>query len=442
MDATPTAGGPVILSQNHNLNSINWVGGVTDPGEMIGCGRYQQLRRLTGEGDEAYQNRLIALLPTLPPGDREQIETAMRAAAIRRAGFQTENGIVPVFTVGDNWHRVGTSIAEATDSAHAERLSGLNFKVGKIPYQYPHPHTGAMITSARKFAIARLDNGEELGDVGTKYMPFQNHDAFELCDGILHRYGAKYSAAGSLFGGRRIFIQVDLPRQAFKVGARDEVKAHALFTNPHDGSGVGELFATSNRTTCANTLRINRSESAAKGMKLRHTGDLKARIAEAQEALDLTVTYFEDFAEKSQTLGRTACPNIKHYCNDVLDAVLEVTAADALKGADLLAAALQVTEAERLLAAKSFERKIERRGELLADMLERYESERCGLNGQRGTAWAALNAVTESADHGPLGGRFVGSDTAKASRRFESILTGDADDVKQIAFDKALALAN
>jgi hypothetical protein len=39
------------------------------------------------------------------------------------------------------------------------------------------------------------------------------------------------------------------------------------------------------------------------------------------------------------------------------------------------------------LARKSFERKIERRGEILQDMLERYESERCGLNGQRGTAW-------------------------------------------------------
>jgi hypothetical protein len=74
-------------------------------------------------------------------------------------------------------------------------------------------------------------------------------------------------------------------------------------------------------------------------------------------------------------------------------------------------------------------------------MLDRYESERCGLNGQRGMAWAALNAVTESADHGKLGGRFAGSEDAKRSRRFESILTGAADDAKQVAYQRALALA-
>jgi hypothetical protein len=75
-------------------------------------------------------------------------------------------------------------------------------------------------------------------------------------------------------------------------------------------------------------------------------------------------------------------------------------------------------------------------------MLNRYESERCGMNGQRGTAWAALNAVTEAADHGTLGGRFQGSENAKASRRFESILSGSSDEVKQVAYQNALALAS
>jgi len=75
------------------------------------------------------------------------------------------------------------------------------------------------------------------------------------------------------------------------------------------------------------------------------------------------------------------------------------------------------------------------------DVLPRHESKRCGLNGQRGSAWAALNAVTESADHGQLGGRFVGSEQAKLSRRFESILTGAADEAKQVAYNRALALA-
>ena len=49
--------------------------------------------------------------------------------------------------------------------------------------------------------------------------------------------------------------------------------------------------------------------------------------------------------------------------------------------------------------------------------------------------------VTESADHGKLGGRFVGSEQDKRSRRFESILTSEADEAKQVAYRAALALA-
>jgi hypothetical protein len=40
------------------------------------------------------------------------------------------------------------------------------------------------------------------------------------------------------------------------------------------------------------------------------------------------------------------CENPTHYFHDVLDAVLDVTAAEAVKWADALAAALAVTEAE------------------------------------------------------------------------------------------------
>ncbi len=84
--ANTSRGGARIVSENHDLSSINWVGGVTDPGEMVGCGMYQQLRRNTGESDNAYQARLIALLPTLPATDRAKIEAGMKVAATRLPG--------------------------------------------------------------------------------------------------------------------------------------------------------------------------------------------------------------------------------------------------------------------------------------------------------------------------------------------------------------------
>ena len=69
--------------------------------------------------------------------------------------------------------------------------------------------------------------------------------------------------------------------------------------------------------------------------------------------------------------------------------------------------------------------------------MDRYDSERC----QHGTAWGGFNAFSEEADHGNLFHRYTGEN--KDSRRFESILTGEADDLKQAAWATAVkTLAN
>jgi hypothetical protein len=54
----------------------------------------------------------------------------------------------------------------------------------------------------------------------------------------------------------------------------------------------------------------------------------------------------------------------------------------------------------------SCRRTIVERGSIPDDILNRYEQERTGIGGARGAAWAALNAVTEHADH-RAGGRRV-----------------------------------
>src|SRR5262249_10838925 len=143
-----------------------------------------------------------------------------------------------------------------------------------------------------------------------------------------------------------------------------------------DGSGAAWCYPTSVRVVCANTFRVSRKERH-KGLSIRHTGNVKDKLAIARQALRFAADSFETFKEAAGVMYHKPV-DIKHYASDVLDAVLEVTQADAIKGADALAATLQVTEAQRALEAKSFERKIERRAEVLEDILNRYESERCG----------------------------------------------------------------
>jgi hypothetical protein len=155
---------------------------------------------------------------------------------------------------------------------------------------------------------------------------------------------------------------------------------------------------------------------------------------------------FETFKEQADTLRATPVPDPRGYFDGMLDAVLDLTAARAKLGAerladaDILAGIINGQEAKQR-AVKSYQRAIDDRGAALADILDRHERERSGLGGARGTAWGALNAVTEQADHS-IAGRKVGTQQERDGRRMESILTGGRDQMKQVALTNGLALAN
>lgn len=431
--------GPVIVSQNHDPSAINWVAGVTDPGEMIGCGAYQQLRRLAGESDTVYQARLNALMPTLPAADRAKIESAMRAAANRRAGLDTSNGRVRMMVAGKPaWHGLGVNVAEAVTSEDAIRLAGMNWRVGKIGLQYLNPVTGAMSNADGNYGIVREDTGAMLGSVGSRYQPFQNADGFDFLDSIVGKFGARYESAGSLYGGSKVWMLVHLPKQSFAVNGTDRVEPYVLFTNSHDGTSAARVFPTTHRVVCANTLRVGCKADQGKGMVIRHTGNLAARVAKAQQSMGLAIQGIAEFQNAAETLAMKKIEPLPYF-QGLLDAVCDVTAAQTMVGADALAATLAVTDADRKVEAARIQKSINQRKGLLEELLQRYESPTNGVAGMRGSGWAALNAATEAADHGKLGGRTTGAD--KASRRFESIFDGNADDVKQVAYAQAMAMA-
>lgn len=431
--ANTTYGRPSIVSENHDINGINFVNGLSDPGELIKCGYRPELRRLHGEQDKEYAARIRPLVLALPQNEQDII----LKAAIRRAGLDTSNGRVNVFVAGEAaWHGLGVQVAEAVSSQHAITLAGLDWAVEKLPLLFKHPVTGEIVGQEESFGIVRKDTAGYLGTVGSRYQPIQNAQAFEFLDKVIGEFDAKYESAGSIHGGKKIWLLVHLPKQSFAVNGQDKVEAYALFSNPHDGSGVALCVPTSQRVVCNNTLRVAISGSKGKGLSIRHTGNVKAKIAEAQSALGLAVEGFHKFRDQAEVLARTPLPNVEDYFDNVLDQVLDVTAAEALKGFNPLEAALLTAEA-RAKKEEAFLKACERRSNILDDILQRYESPTNGVGGTRGSAWSALNAVTEHANHAEPS-RKIGSQHAQASRRFESVTVGDADRLNQIALEQAL----
>lgn len=440
LEATNAKNSPIIVSENHDHNSINWVAGMSDPGEMIACGAYQELRRVANESDEVYQYRISQLLKELPPEHAAKIHEAGVLAAQQRAGYDLSNGRVNLMVAGAAaWTRLGVNVQAAVSSQHARRLGGLMFEMDLIPLYYRNPITGVQDEQANKFAIVRKDTGACLGTVGTGYKIIQNDESFDLLDDVLSEFGAKYETAGSVFGGEKGFMLVHLPKQGFSVKGSDRTECYAALVKSNNGTESDKLFPTTQRIVCANTMRIALNKDRGKGITMTHRGDIKQKADEARKALGLAVKATEKFATNAQAMAEVKMMDPIPYFDGVLDKVLDITAADVSKGASVLAAALAATDADIAAKEAQIQRQIDKRKGLLEEVLERYHSETNGVNGIRGTVYSAYNSLTESVDHGKLGGRFTGSTEDRKSRQFESTLYGNGDEIKQISYQHAVA---
>lgn len=427
--ATEARNGYTVVSEQHDVNQIT----------IEEAAIQQALRGVAGVWDAAEYGisaeRAAQMLEEAnTPEARETVIRRLREMAIRRANLDTTGGRVAVLTVGNPaWHGLGVNVDRAVNSHDAIRLAGLNWKVEKISLQYLNPVTNQPETLSDKFAIVRLDTGAALGTVGKIYHPFQNDEGFEFLDSVIGEFGAHYETAGALYGGSRVWMQLRLPEQSFTINGCDEINPFVIFTNSHDGTAAANCYTTAHRVVCQNTLRLANQGTDDK-FRMRHSGSLRQKVEAARQSLGLARKKVEQFRTDAEYLA-TVAMEPSGYFERVLDAVCDVTEAEAAKGADLLASVLKTTEAQRDIEKAKIEREIEKRKNLMEDILSRYESETNGIGGMRGTAWAALNAVTESADHGKLGGRQNGKGDEKASRRFESIIDGNADTAKQVAYE-------
>lgn len=86
-----------VVSERHDPNTINFVAGLSDPGEMIRCGYLPEIRRQEGEQDAEYAERIRPIIMALPKDQRDKIMNA----AVQRASLDRTNGKVAVVVAGE-----------------------------------------------------------------------------------------------------------------------------------------------------------------------------------------------------------------------------------------------------------------------------------------------------------------------------------------------------
>ncbi len=215
------------------------------------------------------------------------------------------------------WHGLGavldtypTSIDEALDkSGLGWKVTHGNVLVVKRPewiddYGTTHP---AELIPARGFkANLREDTGELLGIVSTEYEVVDNRDAFRFLDALIGS-DLHFETAGSLWGGRRVWVLARLP-EYIELGG-DQSATYVYVANSHDGSLAVTASATPIRIVCANTLgaalrRSDHAVEAQRTFRFRHTGNLQTKFTEARRVLGMTINYQRQFKELADRLAR------------------------------------------------------------------------------------------------------------------------------------------
>lgn len=211
------------------------------------------------------------------------------------------------------WHGLGTMVEEAPTSADALRLAGLDWTVDKKNIQVCG---GAKIVNYK--ANVRSSDGAVLGVVTDRYRIVQNAEAFaftdSLIDGEVH-----YETAGSLQGGKKIWLLAKLPETEI-VG--DKTEPYLCFTNTHDGSGAIRVCMTHIRVVCNNTLNFALN-SAKRAWAVRHTGDIQAKLHEARVCLDMANKYMDGLGEYADQMANTTVTDER--IKAILDEMFPVT---------------------------------------------------------------------------------------------------------------------
>ena len=193
------------------------------------------------------------------------------------------------------WHGLGTRVEEAPDSRSALELAGLNWNVLQSKL-----YTAEGILVPNYLANIRDVDNAVLGVVSNKYQIIQNAEAFQFTDDLVGE-GVSYETAGSLHGGRKVWILAKLPERYMVNG--DEIAPYVVFMNSHDGSGSVRAAVTPVRVVCQNTLNLALA-TARRSWSTVHKGNIHNKLAEARETLSLVGVYMDSLKKTLEVLNR------------------------------------------------------------------------------------------------------------------------------------------
>jgi len=297
------------------------------------------------------------------------------------------------------WHGLGNNLGER-DVKGKEMLlaAGLDWevKLGAI-----YDVNGNEIPE--HFGAHRLDTGEVLGIVGSRYTVVQNEELFGIPDILVDEGICGYHTAGSLRGGRIVWSLARMSEYTINRldGQEDKIQRHLLWTSRHDGRGHVMGGFTDVRVVCNNTLDAALGGGLTNRIKIRHTAGSSGRLAEAHRFFNKLLAQGTKHEELFQELASTP------FSKDRMAAFAETW----------------------LDEIGNNSKQTEKRRKEVDELIHLFEF---GQGNTGESLWDGYNSVTEWLDHHKA--RYHGaSERAKAEKRMESTFFGQAREKKSRA---------
>jgi len=189
------------------------------------------------------------------------------------------------------WHGLGLRLPRLATVDEMIRFGGLDWEVIPRPlFQADEAGSGASVPGYK--ALTRSDRpGTTLAVVSESYGIVQNAEALALAAAAVGSDKAVAEVAGSLDGGRRVFVVLNLKSAGFDV-AGERVSPFVVCYTGHDGSTAVGFRFTPVRVVCQNTLSAALGCATPNEMTFRHTQNVAERVARAAKMIESARAYF------------------------------------------------------------------------------------------------------------------------------------------------------
>lgn len=348
-------------------------------------------------------------------------DTKAQNAATLGLGFHQFDGTV---SVADVLHQIGADFSVRKDDIiRVPQELAAKIRLGEPvtidPKYFINTHSATVCN----------ESDQTIGIVGKDYGVIQNQSGLEILDLVTNSSVSgsplKIVSAG-LVHSFEPYIQARLGDDARIDGDNSETEFYAFFHNTHDGSSAMKVTFTAIRVICKNTFNANLKASS--GMMFKHSKNVNVRvdlsrqesIEDIQARIEQLNIFKREYIDRmnSYRLAKVTEDDINKFVANLFIDKQEIRDLAAKNGYNYDTLMIPTKGGDEKEFPTVTKNKIKR----FRDILESGD----GQDTNRGTKLWLFNATTNFISHDSYGNAINDDETARATKRFDSMMKGSA----------------